>query len=245
MIETRAVVQVPAFEEGPSMLGVLDEIRAQEVPPGVSVDNEVWVTLSPPDKELCDTWQSAVQARGFDVYEAPLGKLSARNAAHNHAVDAGYDIIISCDADAQPLDSDAFADLLDPLVNRGFSCSNSRPVASPTGALGRVVDVVGGLEDAVLPHIHGQLHAFTTRAWEIAGPFDTSIDQTDIEAVRAEEEFLFRRRLDQVDRGVVDVHDARVFNDPRRHYCRIPGTEQSEYCERRGQKTFSPRLRRE
>jgi len=239
------VVQVPAFEEGGEMLPVLESIRDQAVPDGVSVDYEVWVTLSPPDRELCTTWQAAVEAEGFDVYEAPTGKLSARNAAHDHADRSGYDVIVSWDADAPPLADDTFVELLGPILSGDASCVNSNPYSSSAGAFGVVVDVLASVEDVTVPHIHGQLHALTVDAWRRAGPFDDSIDQTDVAAVRAEEEFAFRRRLQsQSPSGVVTAPGAVVYNDPRRAYCQVPGLGQNPYCGERGVRTFSPRFGR-
>jgi len=239
------VVQVPAFQEGSEMLPVLEQIHQQPVPDGVDVDYQLWVTLSPPDKELCTTWQAAIEAEGFEVYEAPSGKLSARNAAHNTAVRDGHDIIVSWDADAEPLSEMTLANLIVPMRAGEASCANSNPYSLPAGLFGVVVDVFSSVEDVTVPHIHGQLHALTADAWRQAGPFDDSIDQTDSAAVRAEEEFDFRRRLrTQTEHGVVDVADATVYNDPRRAYCQVPGMGQNPYCSQRGVRTFSPPNRR-
>lgn len=245
MTEPSVVVQVPAFEEGADMLPVLESIREQSAPDGISVAYELWVTLSPPDRELCTTWQAAVEAEGFEVYEAPSGKLSARNAAHNHAVREGHDVIVSWDADAAPLANDTFSELLRPILEGSASCANSNPYSSSSGAFGVVVDVFASIEDVTVPHIHGQLHALTANAWQQAGPFDDSVDQTDVSAVRAEEEFAFRRRLQtQTDSGVVTAPGAVVYNDPRRAYCQVPGLGQNPYCGQRGVRTFSPLFRR-
>jgi len=244
-MSTSVVVQVPAFEEGSEMLPVLGSIRDQPVPDSVSVDYQVWVTLSPPDRELCSTWQAAVGAEGFDVYEAPPGKLTARNAAHNYAVREGYDVIVSWDADAPPLADHTFAELLEPILNGSASCVNSNPYSSSAGAFGAVVDVFASVEDVTVPHIDGQLHAMTADAWRQAGPFDDGIDQTDVTEVRAEEEFAFRHRLQsQSASGVVTAPGAVVYNDPRRAYCQVPGLGQNPYCGERGVRTFSPRFGR-
>lgn len=221
------------------MLPVLEAIREQDPHPDVTLAREVWVTLSPPDRELCDTWQTAVSSRGFDVYEAPEGKLSARNAAHAHAVSEGHNVIVSWDADARPLSDTTLRELLSPVVREGYACSNSRPVSAPDGVSGMIVDAAAAIEDVAIPHVHGQLHAFTADAWTEAGPFDETVSQTDIGEVRAEEEFAFRRRLSAVG-GVKDVPGATVYNDPRRHYCRIPGVGDDAYCNRRGETTFAP-----
>lgn len=237
----RAVVQVPAFQEGPEMLGPLRAIREQEAPSGWRVSFQVWVTLSPPDRELCDTWQAAVESGGYDVYEAPPGKLSARNEAHDAAVADGYDAIVSWDADAKPLTENALASMLKALEEPGVVCANSRPRSGPSGGLfGSVVDAAARVEDTFAPHINGQAHAFTAEAWRQAGPFDTDLDQTEIVDVRAEEEFSFRRRLSAVGR-VVTPPDAVVENDMRRNWCKVPLLGQSGYCDTRGEETFQPR----
>lgn len=238
-----AVVQVPAFEEGPSMLRTLREIGDQDVPDGWRVAFQVWVTLSPPDRELCDTWQAAVEAEGFTPFEAPPGKLSARNEAHDAAVEDGFDVIVSWDADAKPLRDDALASLLETVSQDGVVCANSRPVSRGDGLFGAVVDVAAGAEDGLLPHVNGQAHAITAAAWEKAGPFDTDLDQTVISDVRAEEEFSFYRRLSALGR-VTTAPGAAVENDMRRNWCKVPIMGQSGYCETRGEKTFHPRERR-
>jgi hypothetical protein len=78
----------------------------------------------------------------------------------------------------------------------------------------------------------------TAEAWWAAGPFKTDMDESDIGAVRREEEFAFRDRVSNVGR-VVDVDAAEVFNDPRRNVCRLPNfAEDNPFCQRRGGDTF-------
>lgn len=217
-----AVVQIPAYEEGRTVYETATEIAQQRVPDGWDVDYEAWVTLSPPDRDLCDTWQNAMAAENVDVFEAPQGKLSARNAAHDSAVERGYDVFFSWDADAPPLREDTMAAML-----RAFEktprpvCVNSRPKSSPDGLLGQVVDFAAAVEDIATPHIHGQAHALTTEAWEAIGPFDESIDQTDLPAVRAEEEFGFWRKLRSMGK-IFEPPGAVVYNNPRRIACKVP-----------------------
>lgn len=236
----RGVVQVPAFEEGASMLETLRQIRAQEVPDGWEVAFQVWVTLSPPDRELCDTWQAVVEAGGWDVYEAPRGKLSARNAAHDAAVEDGFDAIVSWDADAKPLRETTLAAFLVPLEQDAVVAVNSRPVSRNDGVFGAVVDVVAGAEDVFLPHMNGQAHSFTAEAWREAGPFDTDLDQTNIREVRPEEEFGFRYRVSRVG-SIEKPASAVVENDMRRNWCKVPLLGQSGYCDTRGERTFEGR----
>lgn len=237
----RAIVQVPAFEEGERMFPVLDSIAAQSVPSEWRVDLEVWVTLSPPDRSLCDTWQTAVSASGFDVYEAPTGKLSARNAAHSSAVDRGADVIVTWDADSTPRD-DAVLGALLKKHESGCVAVNGQPRVFPfePTPLGALFDLGGTFEDNVKPHMHGQLSSFTADAWSAVGPFDDSIDQTDVDEVRSVEEFGFYRSLSQIGR-VCEAFGAVVYNDTRRWKCRLGGGVDASYCDRRGLTTFFPR----
>lgn len=224
-----AVVQIPAYEEGRTVYETATEIANQTVPDGWDVDYEAWVTLSPPNRELCDTWQNAMAAENVGVIEAPQGKLSARNEAHDSAVERGYDVFFSWDADAPPLRDGVLASML-----RAFeqdprpACVNSKPKSSPDGLVGQAIDAFAAAEDVATPHIHGQCHALTAEAWDIAGPFDESLDQTSMQEVRSEEEFGFWRALRSVG-PVVQPHDAVVYNDPRRTYCKLPFAS-SDHC---------------
>lgn len=231
----RVFVQIPAFEEGPRLARVASQIVAQNPPQGVDVTYEAWVTLSPKDKSLCSTWQAAKSVDGLDVYEAPEGKLSARNAAHNHAIESGADVVVTWDADAPPLHADVLAELLAPFESDDVVAVNGAPVSPPT-AVGTVVNVVGAVEDTVRPHLHGQLSAVRATAWWKAGPFDEKVDQTSVGSVRSEEEFSFYRRLRSLGR-VVESKNAQVANSTRRLECRL-GLRDDAYCGRIGEETF-------
>lgn len=228
----RAVVQIPAYEEGRTVYETATEITEQNVPTGWSVDYEAWVTLSPPDRDLCDTWQNAMAAEGVDVYEAPQGKLSARNEAHSSAVARDYDVLFSWDADAPPLHSNVLRAMLEAFDEQPEPvCVNSKPKSSPDGALGQAIDFFAATEDVFTPHVHGQCHAMTAEAWEHVGPFDESVDQTLMATVRGEEEFGFWRKMRAFGR-IVQPPRAVVYNDPRRAYCKIPFAS-SDHCEGR------------
>lgn len=236
------VVQIPAFEEGRQLTQTAQQIVAQPTPDH-TVDVEAWVTLSPPDRSLCDTWQAAMDARGVDSFEAPQGKLSARNAAHGHAVEQGYDVIVTWDADAPPLREATLATLLAPFDREGVVATNSRPVAATEPSLpDRVIDVAGRLEDTINPHLHGQCSAFTAAVWDQTRDFDDSLDQTTMDPVRGEEEFGLYRRF--AEHGKIVDTGALVYNDPRRHYCKWPLVGDQDFCSRRaGNATFEPRDR--
>lgn len=240
------VVQIPAYEEGRQLTTTAEQIVAQPEPGFASVDVEAWVTLSPPDKSLCDTWQAGMAARGVDTFEAPAGKLTARNAAHDSALSRGYDVIVPWDADAPPIHDDTLTELLRPINNReDVVAVNSRPVAATDpDVIARLTDITGYALDRINPHIHGQCHALTAEAWQTVGPFDDSIDQTTSTVVRREEEFDFYDRLAEIG-TVVDQRSAEVFNDTRRTRCRVPLLGDSEFCSRRsGTTTFDSQDRR-
>jgi hypothetical protein len=234
------VVQIPAFQEGKRLTETAEQIVAQPTPEFANVDVEAWVTLSPPDRSLCDTWQASMAARGVDTFEAPQGKLSARNAAHNSAVERGYDVIVTWDADAPPLRQDTLVQLLAPFDNDAVVATNSKPVAATApNPINRLVDVVGYAEDTFNPHLHGQCSAFRAGVWADHGGFDTSIEQSEITSVRQEEEFAFYGAVSEYGK-IVDT-GALVYNDPRRHYCKWPLLGDESFCERRGgNTTFSP-----
>jgi len=234
---TTLYVQVPAFEEANQLPKTLREIDTQTVPSGVSVTKQVWVTRSEDRRGTCSTWQAAEMVEGWEVHEAPQGKLSARNAAHDHALRNGADLICAWDADAPPLaDTVLHSLVLDILDNDGVVLANSNPIARDGSLLGLGSEVASKLEDGVVPHVHGQCHVMAAAVWQRAGPFDTDLNQTDIGDVRAEEEFAFRRRVAQIGR-IADDPAAKVFNDPRRNACRLPNYE-DPFCERIGDNTF-------
>lgn len=234
------VVQIPAYEEGRQLTETAEQIVAQPTPDAYTVDVEAWVTLSPPDRSLCDTWQAGMAARGVDTFEGPQGKLSARNAAHDSAVERAYDVIVTWDADAPPLRRDTLAQLLAPFGNDSVVAANSKPVAAiAPNPINRLVDVVGYAEDAFNPHLHGQCSAFRAAVWADYGGFDTSIEQSEISSVRQKEEFSFYDAVSEY--GEIVDTNALVYNDPRRHYCKWPLLGDESFCERRsGTATFSP-----
>lgn len=233
---TSVYVQVPAFEE-PTVEDTLRQIReqAESVPEDVTL--EAWVTRSEDESGWCSTWASATSVDGVDTYEAPEGKLSARNAAHNHAADNGADAIASWDADAPPLTDTVLQSMIDAVGRSGVSLVNSTPRARDGTLLGVVIDAGSRAEDSIRPHAHGQLHAFPIETWEKVGPFDESIDQTNVQVVRREEEFRFYNEAAQIGE-VAEPRGAQVFNDPRRHYCYFPGMDDKDFCTRIGGETF-------
>lgn len=232
---TQLVVQVPAYDE-PELTRTLRQIRDQPTPEWAAVEYEAWVT--PSDGA---TVRQAEMAEGWMVHEAPPGKLSARNAAHDHAVTSGADAVVCWDADAPPLGDDTLRTLVAPL-REGAAATNSVPT-SPRTLVGTLTNLAATAEELLVPHINGQAHAFTAEAWEQTGPFSESVDQTSVYDTRAEEEFRFRRRLARA--GPVVDTPARVLNDTRRTECRL-GLRSDGFCDRRsGSTTFGVTRRRE
>lgn len=232
------IVQVPAFEEGEKLADTLRSITALETGDH-DVTVEAWVTPSiNPSCGFCDTMAYAERVDGVTVFEAPEGKLSARNEAHAHAVQQGADVIVSWDADAPPLDDRALTSLIDTAARPRVAAANSIPVsAGQYEPLGTAVEMLTSIEQATAAHINGQAHALTAGAWESAGPF-TTVDETDAHDVRAEEEFRFYHRL-QRHGDILTAPHAHVRNDLRRTACLL-GIGQESYCGRRGVETFQP-----
>lgn len=235
---TSLYVQVPAFEEPETLPPTLRSISDQHLPRGVSVTQQVWVTRSEDGAGCCSTWQAAESVSGWEVREAPAGKLSARNAAHAHAFESGADLICSWDADAPPLHEKVLYSLTQSALSDGVAIANSTPVARDGSLIGVVSDVASRAEDQIMPHVHGQCHVMTAETWRRVGPFETNLDETSLGAVRAVEEFGFYEAASEVGR-VEKVQNAKVFNNPRRNVCRLPGYGRGDdFCERRGGSTF-------
>lgn len=236
---TDVALQVIAFNEPEEKLArTFQSVNEQQVDRRVNVSTEAWITPASQEDPSFDF----ARDNGFEPFTAGKGKLTARNQAHDHAVDDGADIIVTLDADAPMVTTHSLASLVRPLRDGAAAFANSMPVSHPpphgkVSAFGMAVDVGGRLEDAVFPHAHGQCSAFTARAWREAGPFDTDLDQTDSVEVRQEEEFDFLRRVKGVGRATMPK-GAKVYNDPRRHLCRFPVVGSADYCEERGVETF-------
>lgn len=235
----RVALQLPAYDE-PRMASTMDAWAAQPVPHFVSdISREAWVT--PSDGR---TMQIAREHRGFKAFEAPSGKLPARNEAHDSAVRRGYDVMVAFDADAPPLTENTLPALLQPIYNGEAVATNAYAdaegglLASVTNARERFKGAIGG--------VNGRGHAFTRSAWEHAGPF-RQVNDADIKSVWVEEELKFPYRVRQVG-PFKRAPDARVHRDLRRERCRLAklkGDAESPFCERMsGDTTFAPERRR-
>lgn len=227
-------VQIPAYMEA-DLDETLDAVSQQRHPRFVDeLSFEAWVTPDG-DRSTDPTWQTAQQHPKFSAHEAPRYKLNARNAAHDSAVERGYDVIVSWDADATPRSADSLAELLAPIHERNIVATNG--MTRYTGSFGRVADVIQLADLMAMRPIYGRFSAFTADAWRRAGPFDESVDQTDMLSIRTEEEFNFRRRLANVG-GVKNVWGAWVDHPERRFECTYtkaaPWKEPSEWCAERG-----------
>lgn len=236
----RVAVQVPAIDEPPGQFRETLERIAGATTEEFDPVYEAWVTkVSEPDVTM-----NVAEESGYETYEAPEGKISARNVAHERAFSDGCDAVISIDADAPPIQDDALDNLVRPIRTGEAVATNSVPLSSvgPDGdfsLFGALVDVGGYLEDLAAPHLHGQASAIGREAWEEAGPFDESVDQKDGIDIRSEEEFGFYHRVREVGE-VVYPEGATVYNDPRRHACKVPLLADQDYCQRIGEVTFSP-----
>lgn len=234
----RAAIQVPVYDEPAGRLrDTLTSFRAATTE-DFEPSYEAWITPSGPQDIAFDVAQEC----GFETFEAPSGKLSARNAAHSSAFGREMDAVITIDADAPLVAEDAF-DRLVREIQSGAVAANAVSVAykDPEGKLsplGAVVDVVCLAEDVARPHLSGRCSTISQGAWEQAGPFDDSIDQTDRTAVREEEEFRFYRDVSSVGE-VVYADGAKVYNDLRRHVCKLPIGQDCERFE--SEVTFSPK----
>jgi hypothetical protein len=232
-------IQVFAFDEPADRLrDTLEAIISLPTPDNSNVRYETWITPAGDD----DTSMTVAESTGFNAFEAPSGKLSSRNVAHDHALNTGADIIATWDADAPPLSHQTLIRLAEPFEKTNVVAVNSSPVSRSTPAksnslFGAVIDIGALAEDIAVPHMHGQCSAFQADAWGEIGPFSESIDQTDSNQVRSEEEIQFYSELAQ--KGDVVYAPAHVYNDPRRHLCRIPMVGDAEYCQARGVETFT------
>lgn len=232
----KAALQVFSYDEPYEQLTeTMDSYAGLDTPDWVDIDYFGAVTprisAHHPDAVRDHPW--------FELIETPQGKLSSRNVAHEYAVNNGYDLIIVCDTDALPLSDETLYSLIEPYENPDVVATNSTPLAF--NPLGIVVNVIGSVEDTVRPHMHGQLSSFTTDAWRQVGPFDESVDQTNVQKVRKVEEFRLYHQLKQL--GTVKrVPEAQVYNDTRRVTCMLedvrPTGPNRDFCKRRGIETF-------
>lgn len=235
----RAAVQLFAYDEPDTIRWSMDGHSSVDEPPGWDVDFEAWVTPTGTRYTISE----AEAHRAFRAFEAPPGKLSSRNAAHDSATHRGYDVIVLADADEPPLRGDYLKRLLAPFDQPGVVGVSGFP--KDTSWAAPVMDTIRRLDQATGP-IRGNSSAFTTPAWEAAGPFRTDqVDEADLGGVRGEEEFAFRRRLANLGR-VVDRYDATVRANNRRNVCMVMEAmnpvrgAQTGYCGRRGVATFAP-----
>lgn len=232
-------VQLLAFQE-PDLSETMDEWAGQQIPSWADVSFEAWVTPDGP-KDQCGTWQQAASHDTFAVAEAPQYKLRARNAAHDSAVERGYDALVACDADAPPLEPTTLKNLLTAAREPRTACVCANPVApkTPVG----IYSNVGVYTKEAIGGIHGQCHLLTPGAWRHAGPFSDDVDHTELKSVWMEEEYGFGQRLREYG-SVKYAFDAPVYNDTRRRECAWAKAARRDhpFCDRvDGDETFAPR----
>ena len=210
-----------------------------EQPYGRDDQVDFWGCVTPKAPNY-HTAKAVERHESFRLFETPRGKLSSRNAAHDEAAGLGYDVIVATDADAPPLDRNVLMDLIEPFRVHGAAATMARPVAHAS-LPGVLLNASVATARKTIRYLHGQCSAISSYAWQQAGPFDTSIDETDIRSVWREEEYDFYRRLRAV--GPIHTVNGRVRNDPRRWECRIKRavpwlTADGTYCDRSGTETF-------
>jgi hypothetical protein len=238
----RVAVQIPSFMEGTAVESTLDAWKRQTLADEHTASVQLWVTPASPAFEDDPTVQVAREYPDVTVHRAPPGKLTARNTAHDHAVSRGYDAIVTADADVVPADAHVLQAAVDALADPDVAAVNSR-VRATGGVAGPVATAAGRVMDFLRPHMNGQLSGFTAEAWERAGPFDESVDQTEMSAVRSEEEFDFRRRLEHSG-SVARPKGVRAIEGTRRIECHVQrsfarfGQPTDDYCSERGVSTF-------
>lgn len=237
----RAIVQLLAYDE-PHIRETLDGYAEATVPEGWRVSYMVGVT-----PKNGRTVREVEVHPDFELIETPPGKLTSRNHVHDVALDRGADVVISGDGDAPPASKTYLEALLEPFGDSDVVAVNGFQKA--VGPLSALLQAAYYGDLTVNRPIYGRGSAFTELGWEFAGPFDTNLDELDVNEVRAEEEFRFRRRLGNLGE-VVDRTDARVTATGRRAACivldsmRPYGRSDLEYCARRGSETFMPERRR-
>lgn len=246
----RAALQVPSFREGvlrpDDYERTLEAIAEQKSPDGWRIEASVWVTPDVTPRVDDPTWAIPRSMSAWDVREAPPGKLSTLNAAHDRALEDGVDAIVTWDADTVPAHPGVLETILEQFHEPDVAAVNSITRSEGT-VLGVWWDVISHAVEVAVPYLHGQCHAMATDAWRQAGPFDTSIDQTDISAVWFEEEYSMYRRLARAGR-IAQPADAVVLCDTRRLECRIErawaqldGRPMTAWCSERGDKSFETR----
>lgn len=240
-----AAVQLFAYDEADRLGDTLDMVAAQSTPDDIRVDYEAWVTPTTTHAEDDPTYQIAADHPAFTAREAPDGKISSRNVAHDDAVARGIDAIAVWDADVTPEDTGTLATLLEPLRDGSVSATNSSPKYYGT-PFAPAQTLLWRVRCAITPYMHGQASAFSTDAWQHVGPFDDDVEQTSLMQVWFEEERGFYKKLSDV--GRVVSPGAVVYEEDRRVQCRIErtnhrfrGREMSDYCKRMGTETFHPR----
>lgn len=235
-------LQLVAFREE-DLTSTMDAWADQPVPEGANISYEAWITPDDGADWRRATWREAETHPVFDPFEAPQYKLVARNAAHDSAIDRGYDAWITADADAPPLSDSTLSALIDGVSKPENVAAVSNPVCDVT-PIG-IWSNLGVYAKEFIGGIHGQCHAVTARGWAEAGPFEENLNHTEIRSVWAEEEYGFGQRLH--DAGGVDYRfDAPVYNDTRRRECAWYKAwgKRHEFCERvEGDDTFAPDLR--
>lgn len=180
----------------------------------------------------------------FELTSTPPGKLSSRNHAHTAAARSGTDVIVAGDGDAPSASGSYLEEILTPFQLDDVVAVNG--FSTPGTLAGWVIQPARVLDLTLRAPLYSRSSAISTDGWNAAGPFRVdSVDQTNNVAVRREEEFAFRDRLETTGQ-VVDIAGARVYNDNRRYKCSLVrgfsrfGRPMTGYCQRIGADSFHP-----
>jgi len=235
----KALVQLFAYDEPDVITPTMNRYAKTPAPDNWAIEYQAWVTPTKGHRTL----RQAENHPAFQAVEAPPGKLTTRNKAHNRAFNRNYDVVITADADEPPLRDDYFTELLAPFQQANVHAVTAWP--KNTGLTAPLTSLARRLDETRRP-IRANCSALAEHAWHHAGPFRTvDVDESNIESVRAEEEFDFRRRIEETG-DVVEQHSAQVKANNRRMASKVfrslrpLGDTDLGHAASRGAETFAP-----
>ena len=189
-------IVIPAFNEEDNIQKTLNSILTQNILykykdyfECIVVDNESTDRTADIAKQYCQ------------VISAPRGKLNARDAGIKHA---SGDIIVSCDADCY------YPPNWLNLLIRHFHRKDVVAVHAPFLVQGNILVRIGYIWAAAIPLVSrykmsGANSAFLKSVYFTVNGFDLSTDQFNREAIAAEEEVYFRRKLTYLGTVIFEV----------------------------------------
>jgi hypothetical protein len=240
----RTVVQLFAYDEPNVITPTMNRYAETPVPDNWTFEYQAWVTPTEGHRTL----RQAENHPAFKAFQAPQGKLTTRNKAHDWAFSRNYDFVITADADEPPLRDDYFAELLAPFQSGRVHAVSGWP--KNTGLSAPLTGFARRLDETRRP-LRANCSALDEMAWLSAGPFRTDdVDETEVGSVRREEEFDFRRRIEEIGE-VVEQHSAMVEANNRRNLSKVYdalrplGDTDLGHAASRQAETFAPHERRD